>query len=67
MSEGNNPLKTMPSTPIKAPSLVTVRQGEAEFSPLGGFQIEGLSPSKMAKVHEVLSSLDIKVYSRRKN
>ena len=34
---------------------------------MGGFQTEGLSPSKMAKVCEVLSSLDIKVYSRRKN
>ena len=34
---------------------------------MGGFQIEGLAPSKMVKVCEVLSSLDIKVYSRRKN
>ena len=35
-------------------------------SPLGEFQIEGLSPRKMAKVREVLKTLDIKVYSRRK-
>ncbi|RVW64320.1 hypothetical protein CK203_047007 [Vitis vinifera] len=33
---------------------------KAEFSSLGGFQIDGLSPRKMAKVREVLSSLDIK-------
>ena len=67
MFEGINSLKTMPSTPIEAPNLVTVSQGKAEFSPLGGFQIEGFSPNKMAKVREVLNSLDIKVYSRRKN
>ena len=67
MFEGINSLKTMPSTPIEAPNLVTVSQGKAEFSPLGGFQIEGFSPNKMAKVREVLSYLDIKVYFRRKN
>ena len=39
-----------------------VSQGDAELPPMGGFQIEGLSPSKMAKVCEVLSSLDSKVY-----
>ncbi|KAJ9701068.1 hypothetical protein PVL29_006426 [Vitis rotundifolia] len=33
----------------------------------GDFLIDGLSPGKMAKVREVLFSLDIKVYSRRKN
>ena len=33
----------------------------------GDFLIDGLSPRKMAKVREVLCSLDIKVYSRRKN
>ncbi|KAJ9683164.1 hypothetical protein PVL29_018949 [Vitis rotundifolia] len=33
----------------------------------GDFLIDGLSPGKMAKVREVLCSLDIKVYSRRKN
>ncbi|KAL6347508.1 hypothetical protein AAG906_026030 [Vitis piasezkii] len=34
MSEGINSLKTMPNTPIEAPNLVIVSQGEAEFSPL---------------------------------
>ena len=67
MSEGINSLKTMPSTPIEAPNLVTISQGDTEFSPMGRFQIKGLSPSKMPKVHEVLTSLDIKVYSRWKN
>ena len=33
----------------------------------GDFLIDGLSPGKMAKVREVLGSLDIKVYSRRKS
>ncbi|WKA01531.1 hypothetical protein VitviT2T_019811 [Vitis vinifera] len=33
----------------------------------GDFLINGLSPEKMAKVREVLCSLDIKVYSRRKS
>ena len=33
----------------------------------GDFLIDGLSPRKMAKVREVLCSLDIKVYSRRKS
>ena len=67
MPEGINPLKTMPDMSNEAPNLVTVSQGEAKFSPLGKFQIKGLSPSKMAKVCEVLSALDIKVYSKRKN
>ena len=67
MSKGLNSLKTMPSMPIEAPNLVTVSQSEAKFFSLGEFQIEGLSPKKMAKVREVLSSLNIKVYSRRKN
>nr|CAN67046.1 hypothetical protein VITISV_001151 [Vitis vinifera] len=67
MSEGINSIKTLPSLPIKAPNLVTDCPVEAEFSSLGGFQIKGLSPSKMARVRVVLSSLDIKVYSRRKN
>ena len=64
--EGINSLKTMPSMPIEAPNLVTISQGDAEFFLVGGFQI-GLFSSKMAKVREVLSSLDIKVYSRWKN
>ena len=58
--------KTNPSSPHGAPILGAVSQGDLEFSQMSGFQIEGLSPSKMAKVC-VLSSLDIKVYSRRKN
>ena len=67
MPEGFKPLKSKPNLPNKVSKLVTVSQGDVEFSPMGEFQIEGLSPRKMAKVHEVLSSLDIKVYSRRKN
>ena len=67
LSESFNYDKTKPSSPHGAPILGTVSQGDTEFSQMGGFQIEGLSPSKMAKVCEVLSSLDIKVYSRRKN
>ena len=67
MPKGFNPLKSMPNMPNDVPNLVTVSQGEAKFFSLGEFQIEGLSPKKMAKVHEVLSSLNIKVYSRRKN
>ncbi|RVX07516.1 hypothetical protein CK203_025219 [Vitis vinifera] len=47
-------------SPHGAPILGTVSQEDTEFSQMGGFQIEGLSPSKMAKVCEVLSSLDIK-------
>ena len=67
LSESFNYDKTKPSSPHGAPILGTVSQGDTEFSQMSGFQIEGLSPSKMAKVCEVLSSLDIKVYSRRKN
>ena len=67
MPEGFNPLKSMPNMPNEVSNLVTVSQGEAKFFSLGEFQIEGLSPKKMAKVHEVLSSLNSKVYSRRKN
>ena len=66
MFEGINSLKTLPSMPIEAPNLVTDCPIEVEFSSFGGLQI-GLSPSKMARVREFLSSLDIKVYSRQKN
>ena len=59
--------KTNSSSPHGAPILGAVSKGDSDFSQMNGFQIEGLSPSKMAKVCEVLSSLDIKVYSRRKN
>ena len=41
--------------------------GDNAASPPGDFLIDGLSPRKMAKVREVLYSLDIKVYSMRKN
>ena len=57
----------MPNMSNEAPNLVTISQGEAEFSPLGEFKIESLSPNKMTKVREVLSALNIKVYSKRKN
>ena len=66
-SESFKSFKPNPSSPLRAPNLVTVSQGDVESPPMGGFQIEGLSPRKMAKVCEVLSSLDIKVYSRQKN
>ena len=67
LSESFNSFKPNPSSTLGAPNLVTVSQGDAESPPMGGFQIEGLFPNKMAKVCELLSSLDIKVYSRRKN
>ncbi|KAL6312802.1 hypothetical protein AAG906_021434 [Vitis piasezkii] len=67
MPEGFNPLKSMPNMPNEVSNLVIVSQGEAKFFSLGKFQIEGLSPKKMAKVREILSSLNIKVYSRWKN
>ena len=67
MLEGFNPLKSKPSMPNEVSNLFTISQGEAEFSPLGEFQIESLSPNKMTKVREVLSALNIKVYSKRKN
>ena len=63
LPENFKSVETKPNTPI----LGIVSQGVAELPPMGGFQIQGLSPSKMATVCEVLRSLDIKVYSRRKN
>ncbi|RVW19586.1 hypothetical protein CK203_115950 [Vitis vinifera] len=60
LPESFNPIKTKPNLPSEVPNLVTVSQGDVVDSPSGDFQIEGLSPKKMAKVHEVLSSLDIK-------
>ncbi|RVW83935.1 hypothetical protein CK203_042060 [Vitis vinifera] len=39
--------------------------GDTVASPLGDFLIDGLSPRKMAKVREVLCSLDIKVWNTR--
>ena len=67
MFEGINSLKTLPNMPFDAPNLVIECLVEAKFSSLSGFQMEGLSPNKMARVHVVLSSMDIKVYSKRKN
>ena len=67
MPEGLNPIKSKPILPNEVSNLVTVSQGVAMVSPMGEFQIEGMFPRKMDKVHEVLSPLDIKVYSRRKS
>ena len=67
MSESFNPVKSKPNLPKEVSNVVTVNQDDTVVSPSGEFQIEGLFPRKMAKVREVLSSLDIKVYSRRKN
>eukprot|EP00261_Vitis_vinifera_P036634 XP_019077877.1 PREDICTED: uncharacterized protein LOC109123227 [Vitis vinifera] len=55
------------STPGKSSNLMPGSPGDNEASPPEDFLIDGLSPRKMAKVREVLCSLDIKVYSRRKN
>ena len=65
--KGFNSLKNLPSLPSEPPNLITDCLVGAKFSSSGGFQIEGLSPSKMAKVHLVLGSLDDKVYSRQNN
>ena len=67
MFQNVNPLSPKPISPIKDSNMVTVNQGINAGSPSGEFQIEGLSPRKMEKVREVLKSLDIKVYSRRKS
>ena len=67
LPESFNPIKSKPNLPSEVSNLVTISQGDVVVSPSGEFQIEGLSPRKMAKVREVLSSLDIKVYSRRKS
>ncbi|XP_034710217.1 uncharacterized protein LOC117932985 [Vitis riparia] len=53
--------------PLSVSSQAAVNLGAIAGSPPSEFQIEGLSPRKMAKVREVLKSLDIKVYSRRKS
>ena len=55
------------STPRKSSNLMSSSLGDTAASPLGDFLIDSLSPRKMAKVREVLCSLDIKVYYRRKN
>ena len=55
------------STPGKSSNLMSGSPRVNAASPPEDFLIDGLSPRKMAKVREVLCSLDIKVYSRRKN
>ena len=67
MFESVNRLSSNLRSPIKESSTVTVNLGGIASSPSGEFQIEGLSPRKMAKVREVLKTLDIKVYSKRKS
>eukprot|EP00261_Vitis_vinifera_P033060 XP_019074303.1 PREDICTED: uncharacterized protein LOC109122251 [Vitis vinifera] len=67
MSESANSLSANLRLPCKESSKATVHLGGIAGSPSGEFQIEGLSPRKMAKVREVLKTLDIKVYSRRKS
>ena len=67
MSESVNSLSANLRSPCKESSKDTVHLGGIAGSPSGEFQIEGLSPRKMAKVREVLKTLDIKVYSRRKS
>ncbi|RVW32260.1 putative mitochondrial protein [Vitis vinifera] len=57
----------LPLPSPSGPDLLSSLTKMIPWSPIGEFQIEGLFPRKMAKVREVLSSLDIKVYSRRKN
>ncbi|RVW81340.1 putative mitochondrial protein [Vitis vinifera] len=60
MTESVNPFLPKPISPNKASNLVTVSQGVIAGYSSGVFQIEGLSPRKMAKTREVLKSLDIK-------
>ena len=67
LSKCFTPSKSKPSSPKEDSNLVTGSQGDTMVSPSSEFHIDGLSPRKMAKVREVLCSLDIKVYSRRKN
>ena len=64
MTDSVNPV--MPNT-NPSPNKATVSQSVFAGSPTGEFLIEGISPRKMAKVRDVLKTLDIKVYSRRKS
>ena len=50
MSESFNPIKSKPNLPKEVSNLVTVSQGDTVVSPFSEFQMEGLSPRKMAKV-----------------
>ena len=65
LSKCFTPNKSKPNSPKENSNLVTGSQGDTMVS--GEFHIDGMSPRKMAKVREVLSSLEIKVYSRTKN
>ena len=67
LTESFNPIMSKPILPNKVSNLVTVSKGVTTSSPSGEFKIEGPSPKKMAKACDVLKSLDMKVYSRRKN
>ena len=67
LSESFTPRKSKPSSPKEDSNLLSGSQGDTVVSPSSDFLIDGLSPRKMAKVHEVLCFLDIKVYSKRKN
>ncbi|KAJ9685316.1 hypothetical protein PVL29_017375 [Vitis rotundifolia] len=67
MSECVTPCKPKPSMPKEVSNRGSGSQGDTVVSPSGEFHMDGLSPRKMAKVREVLNSMDIKVYSRRKN
>ncbi|KAJ9677519.1 hypothetical protein PVL29_022488 [Vitis rotundifolia] len=67
MPESVNSLSANLRSPVKESSKDTGNLGGIAGSPSGEFQIEGLSPRKMAKVREVLKTLEIKVYSRRKS
>ena len=67
LSESFTPRKSTPSSPKEDSNLLSGSQGDTVVSPSSDFLIDGLSPRKMAKVHEVLCFLDIKVYSKRKN
>ncbi|RVW70580.1 hypothetical protein CK203_060647 [Vitis vinifera] len=58
------PRKSKPSSPKEDSNLLSGSQGDTVVSPSSDFLIDGLSPRKMAKVHEVLCFLDIKVYSK---
>ncbi|RVX07622.1 hypothetical protein CK203_025240 [Vitis vinifera] len=55
------------STPGKSSNLMSGSPRVNAAFPPEDFLIDGLSFRKMAKVREVLCSLDIKVYSKRKN
>ena len=67
MTETFTHRKSNVSSHKKDSNLLLGSQGDTKVSPSGDLLIDGLSPRKMAKVREVLCSLDSKVYSKRKN